>query len=216
MRYERKYLLSNTQSTMMPAWIKRSGVPLTEVYYPRHIHNIYFDSIDNQALWDVLAGIPNRWKLRYRWYQEAGQKKAGQLEVKTKQGLLGDKLSEKTKLIPSENQEMDAFQNKLVRSVKNKQLNRLLKQMKPTVSNFYQRSYYQTLDHSVRMTIDKDIQHQVIPPKWKLNQKVKRPCHYAIIELKYEPEAEEIASTLVSKLPLRLTKHSKYQMAYVQ
>jgi len=78
------------------------------------------------------------------------------------------------------------------------QIMELFKKLRPSVNNSYYRRYYLSADKKVRLTVDTDIQFgRIMSPK-------------TVVELKYAPEDEDLASKLIHSFPLSLQKNSKY------
>ncbi len=93
MRYEIKYLLDANQVTEIESWL--AGKPFVRrTFAQRRVNSVYFDSATLGAARDNLIGAASRRKYRVRWYGEIGDSdRALRLEVKSKEGRLGNKIS---------------------------------------------------------------------------------------------------------------------------
>ena len=73
-RYERKYLLTETQAVQAREFMRRYLVPdehsegKANFSYP--VHSLYLDSDNLTTYWDQVHGAANRFKLRLRYYDE--------------------------------------------------------------------------------------------------------------------------------------------------
>ena len=93
-RYERKFLISELTREEVQSLIKSHTVMFREIYHPRYVNNIYFDTFDMGSYFDNVNGAFNRVKVRIRWYGDLfGPIKKPILEFKIKKGLLGTKIS---------------------------------------------------------------------------------------------------------------------------
>ena len=92
-RYERKFFVENISSSAVEALVKNNPLMFSEIYHPRYINNIYYDTPLLNNYYDNLDGNFNRNKVRIRWYGDlTGHKINSNLEIKIKKGELGKKL----------------------------------------------------------------------------------------------------------------------------
>jgi len=154
-----------------------------------------------------LDGISKRHKIRHRWYGKTNQAQNIQLEIKSKSGHLTNKNVFQTKSInhspiTSINQfKLLKFSSIIPHSI--------ITSLQPTLLVTYQRQYYQSTSR-IRLTIDTDIMYSKIITQKKLHQLKPHTHTSTIIELKYHPNKELQARSLISNLPFSLTRHSKY------
>ena len=80
--------------------------------------------------------------------------------------------------------------------------------MQPTLLNSYHRSYYESFDRKLRITIDNNLIYKSLLRK--KHSLYGRCSNDSILELKYNHEHNDYVSNLASYLPLKLTKYSKF------
>ena len=85
-----------------------------------------------------------------------------------------------------------------------------IKLYQPVLLNRYRRKYFQSFDKNYRITIDKNLSYYKIN-KHTNNFLNKSVDHLSkIVELKYHSSKDSYAEAIVSSLPFRLNKNSKY------
>jgi len=211
-RYERKYYLTGEDYGFVKTMILTHPASFREVFYPRMINNIYFDTPGFDFFYDNVNGQQLRKKIRIRWYDEtfAHQKKLT-LEYKLKNGLLGDKISYPlANIYTGEGFEIGQLRNEL----KTCQLpipvaNELLSNY-PTLLNRYIREYFISDDGKCRITLDKDLTFFRIHSGTNYFKTSYYLSGDLIMEMKYDPGDEPIADEISQRFPFRITKSSKY------
>ena len=211
-RYERKYLITDMRLPAVLQQIKLHPAGFSEIFYPRYINNIYFDTENLDAFYENLVGQGRRKKARIRWYGDLkGKVEKPVLEFKLKEGLLGNKLSFPLKdFVFDEHFDAGTLKEVLLQSdLPDWALESVLKQ-KPTLVNRYLRTYFISFDRRFRLTVDEELAYyeigQIAPNflgKSFFSDDV-------ILELKYAVNDDELAGSVGSYLPFRLTKNSKY------
>ena len=137
----------------------KSSLAFYSSYPDRRINSLYFDSDNHIAFDDSLAGHTLRKKIRFRWYGPIENSSAPTLEFKYKHGHLSWKVLQKLNFIidlKSPNWE-EAFLSSLNHKSISSKNYFALSQTKPTSIVSYTRSYYESTDRKVRITLDKDI-----------------------------------------------------------
>jgi len=209
-RYERKFFINDRSTHDVTSIVKLHPAIFSNLYQPRYINNIYFDTINFTHFKDNIEGTTNRIKIRIRWYGPLfGTINNPVLEIKVKKGLLGKKYSIA----------LDSFDltestdiNDILKSIDTlkKDLPIDFKALTPTLLNRYARTYHQTGDKKYRITIDSQqifyrIQtvHNTFLEQYHDKQNV-------ILELKYNQSHDCNANRIVSQFPFRVSKSSKY------
>ncbi len=197
-RYERKYLVCTPYPQDIENLIALHPACFQEIYYPRTINNIYFDSFNLQNYYDNINGSPNRIKVRVRWYGNSNKVENPNLEIKKKQGEIIIKDS-----VPFPNFSFPLF------STHKTFLTFPLNTLQPVLFNSYRRRYFLSHNKKIRLTIDSHLNFQAIK-----NKKVDTQQHHSlpttIMEMKYHPSDDKDASHIARLFPFRLTKSSKY------
>jgi SPX domain protein involved in polyphosphate accumulation len=161
---------------------------------------------------DNLDGKSQRMKIRIRWYGNLfGAIKQPVLEIKTKNGYVGNKLSFPLEtIVMNESLSVDYIQkvfneSKIPGSVKLR-----LRDLKFSLLNCYKRKYFLSCDKKFRITIDSDLRFLKLSPVNNIFSNVLVDHSNTILELKYEKEADMFAERITNYFPFRMTKSSKY------
>ncbi len=200
MRYERKYRIENQHYLQVLQEIMSIKGAFSSAYPDRWVNSIYLDNMNYGALRENLSGVSNRSKYRMRWYGEDFYEIPNPiLEEKVKTNLLGYKNLQKlgsTKL-STENLRACLDINQL------KDLG-----IEPMVMIRYLRTYLESYDHRVRITIDRNLQYRGVN-----NYEIDPFQEYddaIILEIKYDQDIEEEIEDILQSVKYRLTKNSKF------
>jgi hypothetical protein len=211
-RLEVKFEADESRLHDMLHWLRLHRSRFSEVYPPRRVDSIYFDSPDYRAMADNFAGISARTKVRIRWYGVEREPSPGALELKRKRNGFGWKLRYDL-TVP---RRRHATNWKKFREAVDGQLPRearhwLAGHAVPTLMNSYLRRYYLSGDGKVRVTVDTEqmVWDQRIKPYMNLKYRANLPRRM-ILEFKFERRDRRTASEIVQGLPIRLSRHSKY------
>jgi hypothetical protein len=211
-RYERKFVVSDITLNQLGSLIKTHPFFFFEIYPARFVNNIYFDSFNLENYFDRISGASNSVKIRIRWYGELfGYIEKPFLEIKTKEALIGDK---KRFLLPSFSLGSDFTLNKIQQVFLNSDIPEFLKAqlmtMECTLLNHFKRKYFQSVNKDFMLTIDSEITYYAIRTGENtfLNKSVETSV--LVLEIKYPPDMDDIASNITNFLPFRLSRNSKY------
>ena len=154
-RWELKLVLPEAMGPRLDARLRLHPMGLRVLFPPRRVNSLYFDTEGLARLDQNHAGVPQRCKLRYRWYGEDLSGAGGVIEVKRRRGRLGTK-----SLFPIEGP-VD------LRTMDWRELFVLLRRQlppeaalalraftRPVLLNRYRRRYLATPDRRVRVTVD--------------------------------------------------------------
>lgn len=182
-------------------------------YPDRKINSLYFDSSNYVSQDESLAGHSLRKKTRFRWYGEIENSNTPTLEFKYKQGHLSWKVLENLNFkinLKSTNWEC-AFLNSSNQEPVNSDKYSVLSQSIPTSIVSYSRSYYESTDRRVRITLDKNIQFrdQSIYPSPNLHF-ITQNMESLIIEIKIASEDINLLDSLFRTLDFVPQRYSKY------
>jgi hypothetical protein len=211
-RYERKFLVSGISIHEAISLIRFHPAHFSRLFPPRFINNVYFDTPSFGHYRDNIAGIPDRTKVRIRWYgSQFGEHQTAKLEIKKKQGLLGEK-----RLFPLQGIRLNPgfHSNCLIKSLLNSGLPHMIRPLllpvQPVLFNRYFRSYWQSADSHFRLTIDSDMSYYLIGRLSNNFQKSFLDRANLVIELKYKDIQDKNVSRISDYFPFRLSKNSKY------
>jgi SPX domain protein involved in polyphosphate accumulation len=212
-RFERKFIVScktlaevESAVRIHPSWFK-------EIYHPRQINNIYFDTFNHDSFFDNVDGASSRYKVRLRWYGELLSINKPTLEIKVKRGDLGTKF----------NYPIPKFKENLLHTMKKKYwINTLqnkdlspevllqLNALEPRLINRYKRKYFLSANKKFRVTLDYN--QEFYRPSFRTSSLgMKMEDKYNIVvELKYGEDDQETANSVSSLFTFRLSKNSKF------
>ena len=202
MRYERKYKIEHLALPLVEQSIRLHPAGFRKIYPNRQVNNVYFDTPDWTTFKENVMGIAERKKFRVRWYGEKlNVVEQPVFEIKIKNNLLGDKISEA--LPPFVLSNLDAVTKKIQTHTQS------FTPFLPVLLNSYQRSYLGTSDGKFRITIDSKMQFFSLFNGNKFNG-YQLEDEGVVVELKYEAAYDEETDSITQHLPFRLTKSSKY------
>lgn len=212
MRYENKFVFNSCEYNSVETKIMLSPFCFNEIFNERKINNIYLDSFDYKNYYANIMGEQNRVKQRIRWYGDTKKATNPILEYKIKHGELGTKeyyrlpdfiLNEKF----SYSEYLKQLEGDLKEESYINMFNDVSEQI-PTLYNSYDRRYFLSADGKYRITIDKNMIFNSISETYN------GLSHFSIdkivVELKYDSEYIDGASTLLQHFGFRLSRNSKY------
>lgn len=208
-RFEFKFALPRAMEIDVQRWLAFKKLDVREVYPPRYVNNIYFDSFDFKNLQDNLAGISSRCKVRLRWYGGPRIPEKVALELKFKRNLLGWK---KTCDLDMTTYSDDKNIAMLVRDQAPSDFLPILDENSmPSLFNRYLRSYYESLS-GVRITLDKNLMLAAVC-EYRISsdmQNMLSAYEEIIVEIKAPSNKKEEINELLKDFPFSLDKSSKY------
>jgi hypothetical protein len=217
-RYELKLVVDGGMVEQARSWIHLHPEAFREAYPTRIVNSLYLDTAELSNFNANLAGISERRKLRLRWYgTENGEAKAAVLELKIKNGQLGDKrrwvLPEPLNL----DQPYAAILRLLRRDAPDFWQPWLQQNTQPTLINRYRRAYYATPDGEMRLTLDDNqaFFDQRLSGRPDVRRKL-QAGDTAVIELKASPLHEQRLEQAMGYFPLLRSRNSKYILGLLQ
>lgn len=211
-RYERKFSVPELSFQEIDQLIKFHPAIFKELYYPRYINNIYFDTCSKKSYQDNVIGLSERAKFRVRWYGDLfGELKEPTLEIKKKSSFLNTK--EQLRL------NNFTFTPEITRyEIKNlilsndipKPIMLHMMDLEPILLNRYSRNYYLSVDKKFRLTLDKNLSFYSLEARSCVSKENKMDENHCIVELKYECKNEKDVSEISKYFPFRLTRSSKF------
>lgn len=211
-RYERKFVISELSQQEIELIIRFHPAMFSEIYHPRWVNNIYFDSFGAQNYRDNIEGLRNRVKVRIRWYGSFLEPaKEPMLEFKFKRGILGAK-----KKFPLSsffiNQKIgERGLNDLIRnSDLPDSVKAYVSPLVPCLLNRYLRKYYRSWDRHYRITVDSDMKCNTASSHFQALFQQDSDKINTVLELKYDSNKDANADTITNHFPFRMTKNSKY------
>ena len=211
-RYEVKMICEEMYLPDVRAWVNMHSEMFVEAYPLRQVNSLYFDTRQADSLNDNLIGISERSKLRFRWYGTDYSSVTGNLELKCKSNQLGWKMRY---AIPFEfdltTWTWTAFVQQVRVQVDGLFAAWLLATDQPVLINSCMREYHESIDHQVRVTVDRDVasyeQVMYAAPNLLIQAP---PAHQVIVEVKCDAGLHRRLSDVLSSFPFQVTRHSKY------
>jgi len=212
-RYERKYIVPKSMPlNELIAIVKDNSALFREVFHERQVNNVYFDTHGYKFYFDNVDGVADRQKVRIRWYGDTlGVIQKPKLEVKIKNGLVGDKwtfnlnsFTLNSSIVGRDLQKLFANSN-LPSPISEMTCN-----LNPTLVNSYTRRYFVSIDKKFRITLDYEVFYRDIKTRINNFNKIPQADSFNVVELKYALEDDELANNISNQFPFRLSKNSKY------
>ena len=217
-RFEFKFIEQSTQLSGLDSWIAKHSAGFTTAYPPRFINNVYFDSWNYQAYWNNASGQSDRTKVRFRWYGDLLNPQSGTLEVKRRLNQMGWKELYKIDApVFGREDELDKplRWGAIRREIRNHLPGNGRKWFdafpRPILINQYRRSYWQSRDQKVRLTVDS--QERVFDQRFGARPNWTRAANLpeiVIVEIKCAREDRKLGAEIASSCPVRASRHSKY------
>lgn len=211
-RFERKFAIQEMHYHDIIQHVKINTGAFSSLYHPRHINNIYFDSNDLDFYTDNVSGKGSRKKARIRWYGDLlGRINKPVLEFKMREGMVGNKVSFPLSPFTIDNNfTVDYIQDILEKSALPDWALSIMKMLKPSLLNRYNRQYFISFDKNFRLTVDNELTYIGISSSNNSFME-KYTSEDVIVELKYDQIYDgKKAAYIINNLPFRLTKSSKY------
>jgi hypothetical protein len=210
-RYELKMTYGLTSLQEVRGWVLGHPAAFVTAYPPRWVNSLYFDTPDLDSYNDHLAGVPERRKLRFRWYGESLRFARGQMEIKNKSERAGWKITQPIdREFDLEAMDWLQIMSGLQQSSSG-MIHELLSVVQPTVITVYWREYFVSSDHLVRLTLDSDLQayDQWFTPQPNLWFR-QPPGESLILEIKSDVANASLLADILAHFPNRVERRSKY------
>jgi SPX domain protein involved in polyphosphate accumulation len=208
-RYERKFVCRGLDAKHITHRIRLLPAMFVDRYPPRYVNSLYLDSPCLRSYHENLDGVCDRLKTRIRWYGDLiGQHSDAFLELKVKKGLVGTKRRYALPPFTLRNQNKLAMLKQMYMcDMLPEHILERCKGLIPSLITRYFRSYHETPDGSLRITVDSQLSYYDI-------YHLSRPRHVSydriILEMKYSSNDERRATEISQYLRLLLEKNSKY------
>ncbi|MBI9051194.1 MAG: VTC domain-containing protein [Anaerolineaceae bacterium] len=210
-RYERKLLVEGLSEHQVRTLIKLHPALFVQTYPPRYVNNIYLDTPAMDYYYENINGVPQRRKVRIRWYGDLfGKIRKPILEYKIKDGLVGTKESQNLPdFVLDENFDRDQFQETIAKGSPTI-VHYHLRELDAVLLNRYYRWYFATTDGRYRVTVDTDMTFYNIKRAGNAFRQRQQNYLNLIVELKYNAEHDPTAQRVSGLFPFSVTKNSKY------
>jgi len=211
-RYERKFLIENHSPCSIEGAVHFHPAQFHRIYPPRFVNNIYLDTPLLRNYRDAVDGISSRLKARIRWYGDLfSMVGAPCLELKGKEGTVCHKSVYPlngfnfSKGIGTKNISALLLDSGLPAEIYN-----YLSLMKPVLVNRYRRKYWSSRDGRYRLTLDHKLWFGGFITFNNLYLQHASEDSNVIVEVKYDPEADDFFPDISNWFAFRQTRSSKY------
>ena len=189
-----------------------------EIYSPRMVNSIYFDTYFHKNFHEAIDGIMLRNKIRIRWYGESFNVEIQpQIESKNRISQHNYKITKKLRSFKTKSLFNLINFKKYIQNEKNNknEINYYLNNLYPNLLVSYLRKYF--IFDNVRITLDTDLKF-INLAKINFFSKKNFLCinKKQIIELKYSDEFHYQATKITKTFNNRLNKFSKYQIGILE
>lgn len=190
--------------------ILKSSLLFRETYQPRTVNSIYFDTFYLSSFEESISGNQMRQKHRIRWYENSSEKSPITYEIKHKNSYLSWKHLRKTK--HHINIEATSWDDLFVKRIKFKELEfPSLLNLEPVSLVTYKRSYFESWDGRIRITLDSKIsfrnQRLLGRPNFDIFSYHRKSL---IMEMKFAEEDFDLVKNLQRTVRIKPQRFSKY------
>lgn len=212
LRCERKFLPGPADLETVLARLYRHPALFREVYPPRAINNLYFDTPELRNYHEHVQGCAHRFKLRLRWYGPLrGEIAQPVLEWKVKHGQVSGKRAFPAPAFTHNGALPRAeLRARLADAPLPEPWRWRLAGLQPVLVNRYHRRYFASTNGHLRLTLDTGLEFFDARNAVGVLRPVPGLAPRLILELKYAPEFAAEAAEAAGCLPFRLTRCSKY------
>ena len=212
LRYEIKLVVQEAAHPWVRGRLLLDTAGFDVLYPPRRVQSVYFDSFDQQALEDNLAGISHREKIRFRWYGDASHGVHGQLERKVRHNQLGWKdVLPIDGPIDVEGVTRSEFARDVFARLTEEWSDVRAQHLLPVQWISYSREYYGSADGRLRVTFDRELQTYDQRSRFQLTNAFPTPTpRLLIVEVKCDEKHHDAARRLIDRFPLVVDKCSKF------
>lgn len=211
-RYEKKFVVHGLRARDAITILKQHPAMFRELYPMRYVNNIYLDSPLLGDFYSNVNGYHLRQKVRVRWYHDLFRYVDDAiLEFKLKEGEVGTK--EQHRFPPftfDESLTESAFRDRIQSANLPELVKFRLEDMEFAICNRYQRWYFATPDKRFRATVDAGLSYYHLGKLSNRFMHAHHERHFLVVEMKYMVSDDPDAHHIISALPFRITRSSKY------
>lgn len=212
-RYEVKFVCPHEARDRFDLWLRYAPESFSRSYQDRVVNNVYFDTLGLRDFADNVIGLPARLKTRLRWYGDTAAPRSMVLEYKIKSGRINRKHSVPLPGLDLAKTTWRELADLLSAHAEHRFCAVASYFKNPVLRNRYRRQYYVTRGHRVRMTVDADLTYYdaaASPMVVGVGMGLKTTSQ--VIEFKGTVERAHDLERLLRRIPLRLSRNSKYVM----
>jgi hypothetical protein len=223
MRYERKYREEGLTLGEIQQIVRNHPMSFRRIHPDRQVNNVYFDTEDLHFFRENLYGVPDRHKIRLRWYGgDHLRADHAFVELKCKQALLGEKfVAPAPRFLLRAGARLDTLLREAIQglwqddAVQRRAPGLMSLRLVPTLLNTYHRSYHISHNGKFRLTIDRAM-HSYGFTACQETHRIPSIDPALVVEVKYDAEYDEEFPPVGQGLPFRLSRNSKYVTGMLQ
>ena len=212
-RHEIKFVADATRYHELENWIRMNQAGFVSPYPPRRVNNFYFDTPDLFTFAENLSGTSARAKVRLRWYGETLRPEASQLEVKRRRNQLGWKHNYPGPALDFATGSWRELRSCIRRDLSPKGRIWFDAHQQPVLMNRYYRQYFEAPEGKIRATLD--YRQMVFDQRLRSRPNLKNRTNLPdtlVVEIKFHPSDFELGSRVISGIPIRVSRNSKYMI----
>jgi len=209
-RYEVKFVLRPIDEYALVDWLCTAPF-VYRSFLPRVVNSIYLDNLSFDCAQSNLDGIQARTKYRFRFYGNDWNLKNSLFEIKLKRGRLGKKYKSDFPIDPREFIKKNYEEREKILStipVMRNDPNTAIGLL-PVLAVQYERDYY-LAPEGIRITVDRKLHFKMIEIDRHIDPMDRWAESMIVLEFKYPTHQKDMASRIMSTLPFRATRSSKY------
>lgn len=211
-RYEIKLVCPGVYAPQVRALVRLHPEGFRVTYPARWVNSVYFDSFDVEGVMDNLDGASERDKLRWRWYGPDWLVERSHLELKRKRGMAGFKELCPIDALFDPRQGTWTEALSFLRRHADHHFRVWLSQIScATIITRYDREYYASPDGEIRLTLDTQL--STFDQRFSRRPNLSHPSPppgTMLIELKADASQARRLSQVITALPFRPARNSKY------
>ena len=207
-RFERKFSIINIDISSLENKLYRSPLFFKTQYINRFVNSIYFDDIKFNSFRENIEGQSYKTKYRLRWYNNRHNITDPIFEIKKKNYFNSIKIKKNIDKLDG----LDFSQISQISNIINENLN-IKKKLFARKFISYERKYFISNDHKIRLTIDFNINSKTIKDNIIFDKNNFRSSN--ILEIKYPTNLDNFVRLNLKSLSLRFVKNSKYVNSYL-
>lgn len=206
-RIELKDVFRIRDKTYIEKKLILSGYGFHQPYPPRRINSLYFDTSDFVNMSDSIEGCSKRTKKRLRWYENNATQYESNLEFKSKQGHFSWKkiFPKFCYIYPSASNWNEFFDKGKWESLQS------IGPSFPSSIVSYSRTYYESANKKIRITLDQDIvyydQYLSSGPNFLNNY---QDSSKLVVEIKVNSRDQRLINEVQHFIPFCSRRFSKY------
>jgi hypothetical protein len=210
-RYELKLPVGVRNLGRAATLIAAHPLGFKEVFAPRQVNSLYFDSPRRQCFWDSVEGVSERFKMRLRWYGNTLDTSGARIEWKFRSNRVGWKDSVRLTTSLDPDAALSGTQRATVFDAVPRSLRALTATLRvPTLVVRYQRRYFATRRGDCRITLDQQVVYVPNPSTLRMALRKLPPGPTQVVEVKVALEHADLIDRALRPLPFRPSGHSKY------